>query len=97
VHNALCVGTRAADGKSQSFVDFDEISVISILIEILRRLNCHFTPFYAQNVVHTALCVGTGTAAGKSQSFVDFDEISVISFLIEIFRRLKTHFTPFYT
>jgi hypothetical protein len=97
VHKALCVGTRTAAGKSQSFDDFDEISVISFLIEIFRRLNAHFTPFYAQNIVHSALIVGTSPAAGKSQSFVDFAEISVISILIEIFRRLKAHFTPFYT
>jgi hypothetical protein len=74
VHKALCVGTRAAAGKSQSFDDFDEISVISFLIEIFRRLNAHFTPFYTQHVVHATLCVGTRTAAGKSQSFVDFVE-----------------------
>jgi hypothetical protein len=72
-------------------------TVISFLIEIFRRLNAHFTPFYTQNVVHTALCVGTGHAARKTQSFVAFDENSVISFLIEIFRRLNAHFIPFYS
>jgi hypothetical protein len=50
-------------------------TVISFLIEIFRRLNAHFTPFYTQIVVHTALFVGTSQAARKSQSFVDFDEI----------------------
>jgi hypothetical protein len=71
-------------------------TAISLLIEILRRLNAHFIPFYTQNIVQTSLCVGTGTAARKTQSFVDFDENSVISILIEIFRRLNAHFTPFY-
>jgi hypothetical protein len=74
VHTALCVGTGPAALKTQSFVDFLENSVISILIEIHRRLNAHFTPFYTHNVLHTALCVGTGPAALKTQSFVDFDE-----------------------
>jgi hypothetical protein len=91
VHTALFVGTGPAASKRQSFVVFDENSVISFLIEIFRRLNAHFTPFYTENVVHTALCVGTGPAASKTQSFVDFDANSVISFLIQIFRHLNAH------
>jgi hypothetical protein len=55
-------------------VDLDQNSVILLLIEIFRRFNAHFTPFYTQNVVHTALCVGTSPTARKSQSFGDFDE-----------------------
>jgi hypothetical protein len=74
VHKALCVGTTDAAGKSQSFDDFDEISVIPFLIEIFRRLKTHSPPFYTQHVLHATLCVGTRTAAGKSQSFADFDE-----------------------
>jgi hypothetical protein len=70
-------------------------TAISLLIEIFRRFNAHFTPFYTQNVAHTALCVGTSPAARKSQSFVDFDQNSVISLLIDIFRRFNAHFTPF--
>jgi hypothetical protein len=70
-------------------------TAISLLNEIFRRFNAHFTPFSTQNVVHTALCLGTGPAARKSQSFVDFDQNSVISLLIEIFRRFNAHFTPF--
>jgi hypothetical protein len=85
VHTALCVGTDPAASNTPSFVDFDKNTVISFLIEIFRRLNAHFTPFYTQNVVHTALFVGTFPAAHKTQSFVDFDEISVISTLIETF------------
>jgi hypothetical protein len=49
-------------------------TVISFLIEIFRRFDAHFTPFYTQVVLHTALCVGTSPAARKPQSFVDFDE-----------------------
>jgi hypothetical protein len=74
VHTALCVGTSPAARKSQSFVDFDQNSFISLLIDIFRRFNAHFTPFYTQDVLHTALCVGTSPVARKSQSFVDFDE-----------------------
>jgi hypothetical protein len=74
VHTALCVGTSAAARKSQSFVDFDQNSVISLLIEIFRRFNAHFTPFYTQNVLHTALCFGTSPAVRKTQPFGDFDE-----------------------
>jgi hypothetical protein len=74
VHTALCVGTDPAARKTHPFVDIDQNSVISFLIEIFRRLNAHFTSFCTKNVVNTALCVGTCPAARKSQSFVDFDE-----------------------
>jgi hypothetical protein len=76
VHAALCIGASPAARKSQSFVDFDENSVISFLIEVFRRLNAHFTPFSTQIVVHTALYVGTSPATRKTQLFVDFDENS---------------------
>jgi hypothetical protein len=74
VHTALCVGTGSAIRKSQSFVDFDEISVISFLIEIFPRLKTQSPPFYTQHMVHATLRVGTSPAACKAQSFVDFDE-----------------------
>jgi hypothetical protein len=61
------VGTDPAAHKTHSFVDIDQNSVISFLIEIFRRLNAHFTPFYTQSVVHTALCVVAGPAARKTQ------------------------------
>jgi uncharacterized membrane protein len=88
---------KPCSSQNAIICQFSRKPVTSFLIEIFRRLNAHFIPFYTQNVVHTALCVETGPAARKTQSFVDLHGNYVISFLIEIFRRLNAHFTAFYT
>jgi putative component of membrane protein insertase Oxa1/YidC/SpoIIIJ protein YidD len=49
--------------------NFDENSVISFLIEILRHLNAPSTPFYTPNVVHADFRVETIPANRKTQSF----------------------------
>jgi hypothetical protein len=46
--------------------NFDEISVISFRIEILRRLNALSTPFYTPNVLHADFCVETSAANLKT-------------------------------
>jgi hypothetical protein len=81
----------------QSFVAFEENSVISILVEMFLRLNALSTPYYTSNVAQANFSVKTTPAFCKTQSIVAFDENSVISFLIEMFRRLNTLSTPFYT
>jgi hypothetical protein len=49
--------------------NFDENSVISIRIEILRRLNTLSTPFYTPNILHVDFSVETRAANRKTQSF----------------------------
>jgi hypothetical protein len=49
--------------------NFDENSVISFRIEILRRLNALSTPFYTPNVVHVDFSIETSAANRKTQSF----------------------------
>jgi hypothetical protein len=49
--------------------NFGENSVISILIEIFRRLNALPTPFYTPNVAHGYFGVKTIPANRKTQSF----------------------------
>jgi hypothetical protein len=89
---AFRVEKRPATHKTPPFVDFDENSVMSFLIQIFRRLNAPFTLFYTPNVVHAAFSVETDSAIRKTQPFVDSDENSVMSFLIETFRSLP-HFS----
>jgi hypothetical protein len=48
---------------------FDEISVISFLIQIFRRLYAHSTPFYTPNVAHADFSVDRIPAGRKTQSF----------------------------
>jgi hypothetical protein len=76
--------------------NFDENSVISFRIEILRHLNVLSTPFYTPNLVHFDFSIETSAANRKTQSF-KFRRNSVISIQIEIFRRLRALSTPFYT
>jgi hypothetical protein len=45
-HANFIFETIPAIRKTQSFVAFDENSVITFLMEIFRRLNAHYTPFY---------------------------------------------------
>jgi hypothetical protein len=49
--------------------NFDESSVISFLIEILRHLNALSTPFYTPNVLHVDFGVETIPANRKTHSF----------------------------
>jgi hypothetical protein len=72
VHADFSVEASPANRKTQSFVDLDEESVISFLIEILRRLNALFTPFYTPNLLHADFSVEASTANHKPQSFADF-------------------------
>jgi hypothetical protein len=45
-HANFIFETIPAIRKTQSFVAFDENSVITFLMEIFRRLKAHYTPFY---------------------------------------------------
>jgi hypothetical protein len=49
--------------------NFDENSVISFRIGILRRLNSLSTPFYTPNVLHADFSVETSAANRKTQTF----------------------------
>jgi hypothetical protein len=49
--------------------NFDEISVISFLIEISRRLNSVSTPFYTPKVAHANFGVETIPANRKTETF----------------------------
>jgi hypothetical protein len=60
--------------------NFDESSVISIRIEILRRLNALSNPFYTPNVVHVDFSIETVCVNRKTQSFK--------------FRRKLSYFVP---
>jgi hypothetical protein len=49
--------------------NFDENSVISFRIELLRRLNALYTPFYTPNVLYVDISIETNPANRKTQSF----------------------------
>ena len=100
VHTICSAEKRPAHRNQPTFTRFlRKLIVISVLYEILRRLNVHFTPFQTQNVVHTICSAETSTAARNSQPFgYGYGrKFIVISVSLEIFRRLNAHLTPFYT
>jgi hypothetical protein len=93
---SITVSIQSLQFAKRNLSNFDENSVVSFLIEILRHLNALSTPFYTPNVLHVDFSVEKIPANGKTQSF-KFNENAVISFRIEILRRSYGLSTPFYT
>jgi hypothetical protein len=91
---SISVSKQSLQIAKRNLSNFDENSVISFLIEILRHLNALSTPFYTPNVLHVDFSVETIPA---KRNLSNFDENSVASFLIEILRHLNALSTPFYT
>jgi hypothetical protein len=66
---SISASKQFLQNAKRNLSNFEENSVISIRIEILRRLNAHSTPFYTPNVVHVDFSVETIPANRKTQSF----------------------------
>ena len=67
-----------------------KLCVISILLEIFRRLNAASIAFYAPNAMHAVFSVETCPTVRKMRPFTLFSrKLSVISILLETFRRLN--------
>jgi hypothetical protein len=92
---SISVSIQSLQFAKRNLSNFDENSVVSFLIEILRHLNALSTPFYTPNVLHVDFSVEKIPANGKTQSF-KFNENAVISFRIEILRRSYGLSTQFY-
>ena len=76
--------------KCDHLLDFDNtLRVISLLLEIFRRLNATSIAFYTPNATHAAFSVETCTTACKIRPFTRFWRHTESYFaLLEIFRRL---------
>jgi hypothetical protein len=66
---SISVSKQYLQIAKRNLSNFDENSVISFLIEILRHSNALSTPFYTPNVVHADFRVETIPANRKTQSF----------------------------
>jgi hypothetical protein len=66
---SISVSKQSLQIAKRNLTNFDENSVISFLIEILRHLNALSTPFYTPNVLHVDFSVETVPANRKTQSF----------------------------
>ena len=98
VHVVFCVETSTAARKSLTFTRFwRKLIVISVLLEIFRRLNVIFARFYATNAMHACFIVEIGPAAREMQPFTRFwRKLSAVSLQMAIFRRLNAIFIAFY-
>ena len=98
VHVVFSVETSTAARKSLTFTRFwRKLIVISLLLEIFRRLNVIFARFYATNVMHACFIVEIGPAACKMQPFTRFwRKLSALSLQTALFRGLNAIFIPFY-
>jgi hypothetical protein len=65
----ISVSKQALQIAKRNLSNFEENSVISFRIEILRRLNALSTPFYTPNLVHVDFSIETSAANRKTQSF----------------------------
>jgi hypothetical protein len=66
---SISVSKQYLQIAKRNLSNFNEISVISFWIEILRHLNALSTPFYTPNVLHVDFIVETIHADRKTQSF----------------------------
>jgi hypothetical protein len=66
---SISASKQALQIAKRNLSNFDEDSVISTRIEILRRLNALSAPLYTPNVMHVDFSVETIPANHKTQSF----------------------------
>jgi hypothetical protein len=66
---SISASTQALQIAKRNLSSFDENSVISFRIEMLRRLSALSTSFYTPNVLHVDFSVETSAANRKTQSF----------------------------
>ena len=76
-----------------------KLSVVSILLEIFRRLNATSIAFYTSKAMHAVFCVERSRPERKMRSFPRcWRKLSTISLALKIFRRLKAisiaHYKP---
>ena len=75
-----------------------KLCVISILLEIFRRLNAIFIAFITPNAMQTVFSVERNRSLREMRPFTRFwRKLCVISILLEIFRRLNAISIAFYT
>jgi hypothetical protein len=68
LHTPKSASKQSLQIPKRNFSSFDDNSVISFLIDIIRRLNAPSTPFYTPNVAHAKISVETIPANPKTQS-----------------------------
>ncbi|XP_043604300.1 uncharacterized protein LOC122577212 [Bombus pyrosoma] len=99
VHALFDVEIIQTARKLQYFFRFTgNLTVISLIIEIFRRLSAPFVPFYTPNALHALFDVEIIQTDRKLQYFFRFSgNLTVTSLIIKIFGRSSASVVPFYT
>ena len=75
-----------------------KLCVISVLLQIFRRLNAIYIAFNTPNAMHAVFSAESSPTMRKIRPFTRYwRKLCVISVLLEIFRRLKSISIAFYT
>ena len=98
-HAIFSVETSPIVRKMRTHTRFwSKLSVISLLLEIFRRLNGISTAFYTPNAIHPSFIVEWSTPVRKMRPFTRlWRKLIVISLLLKIFHRLNAASIAFYT
>ena len=98
-HSVFSVETIPTVRKMRPFTPFwRKLCVVSILLEIFRRLNATSIAFYTPSAMHAVFGVESSPSVRKMRTFTRFwRKLTVISFLLEMFRRLIAISIAFYT
>ena len=85
--------------KMRTFTRFwRKLCVISLLLEIFRRVNSISIPFYSPNATHAVFSIETSPTVRNMRTYTrSCRKRGVISLLLEIFRRLHAISIAFYT
>ena len=99
MHTVFGVERSRPVRKMRSFTQFwRKLTVISLLLEIFRRLNIIFIAFYTPIAMHAVFGVETSATVRQIWPFTPFwRKLSVISLVLEIFRRLNALSIALYT
>ena len=91
IHAVFSVETSPTVPKMRPFTRFwRKLSVISLLLEIFRRLIAIYIAFHTPSAMHAVFGVESSPTVRKMRPFIRFwRRLSVTSLLLEIFRRLN--------
>ena len=97
-HSVFSVETIPTVRKMRPFTPFwRKLCVVSILLEIFRRLNATSIAFYTPSAMHAVFGVESSPTVRNMRPFTRFwRKLSVISLLLAIFRRLNAISIAFY-
>ena len=99
MHSVFSADSSPTVRKMRPFTRFwRKLCVISVLLQIFRRLNAISIAFYTPNAMHAVFSAESSPTMRKMRPFTRFwRKLSFMSLLLEMFRRLIAISIAFYT